>query len=692
MKKRNKVKSTRKVTLSSRKVKRINTLFAQAYKDLEASRVIEAGKGFQSILDIQPDNVQALLMLAIVSGRLENFAGAIACLQKAIMLEPGRADLYQNLAVILYRQNSFQGAEEAYLQASRLDPQNFEVWFSIGYIRIKQYRIEEAIIAYEKSIELGNRKPQVYVELAKLLLSVDKLERAEHYFSTALENDPDNFELYRAIGTFYVDHQMYDRAIKYYERLLSLHDLSADERRDFFYILQDAYKEIISWEKLREVRSEIIKAESADKGEVLSAYCRPLSSIENKSDYQHNYNAARLYLERISKPLDKSRVHHHVVPGSGRKNNKIIVGYLSPDFRNHPVGQIFSGLIKCHDKKQFEIHCYSYGMDDESSYRSEIEKTSDKFFDIRQLNYRKAADLIHDNKVDILVDLAGYTTLSRMQILFYRPAPIQISYLGFPGTTGADFIDYIVGDKIVIPEYAARYFSEKCIYLPDSYFVYDNRQKIGENNYTRADFDLPETGVVFACFCRTSKIEPDLFDAWLRILARVPDSVLWLASTQNSFVEKIKVYAARQGLAPERIIFAGKLATKADHLARVRLADLALDTVPYNGHTTTCDVLWAGVPVLTTLGTHFASRVSASILYALEIPELICENLEKYEEQALYLATNPALLKTIRAKINNRRDTSSFFDTAMYVKKLEAGYRQAWNLYLEGRAPESIEV
>ena len=475
MKKRKKLKTTKKITLSSRKVNRINTLFAQAYKDLEANHLVEAEKGFQAILDIQPTNVQALLMRGITSGRLENFAGASAFLRKAIMIEPGRADLYQNLAVILYQQGSVEEALEAYLHTSRLDPKNYRVWFSIGYIYIKQYKIEEAIKAYEKSIELGNREPKIYVELGKLLLSVQNLDRAESHFTNALREDPENRELCKAIGAFYVEHLMYDQTIRYYERLLALYPSSVNERRDFLYILHNAYKETLAWDKLREMRSEIkaLTGRGGKKKDPISVYCFPLVSIENYADYQHNYNSARLHLENMIKPLNKSKIHRHMSPVRGSRGAKIVVGYISPDFRNHPVGQIFSGLIKCHDKSQLEIHCYSCGMDDESYYRKEIEKESDKFFDIRQLNYQKAADLIHDNKVDILVDMAGYTISNRMQILFYRPAPIQMSYLGFPGTTGADFVDYIVGDKIVIPQEAVQFFSEKCIYLPGSYFVYD---------------------------------------------------------------------------------------------------------------------------------------------------------------------------------------------------------------------------
>ncbi len=691
MKKR---KKPRHIPGPARKTRPVSRMFNDACRDLEANKPAAAEKGFAGVLQVEPGNVQALLMLGICLARQEKFDKATERLNTAIRLAPARAELYLNLAVIRYQQGKMSDAIDLYRKVTQLAPGNADVWYSLGYIYARQNRVDEAIYAYEKSIFLGNRKGKVYVDLGVLLATRNDFGKIQSIFSKAIRETPGNGDLLSAFAAFYIDLSMHDASIEYLEKALELVGLPDERKAGLLFVLQDAYKETMSWARLRRTRDEINELagrRGMGRGAVLSL-CRPFSSIDNYPDYRINYESARLCVNNMTRPLDPARRMRHGTRRSSRSKDRIVVGYMSPDFRNHPVGQIMSGLLPCHDRHRFEIHAYSLTADNDSSYRKVIERESDLFADIRQLNYQHAAQMIHGNGVDILVDLAGHTTHNRMQILYYRPAPVQITFLGFPCTTGADFVDYIVVDQIVAPEDSAIYFAEKFIYMPGSYFTYDNTTEISAKKYARDEQHLPADRFVFACFCRTSKIEPALFDAWMRIMARVPGSVLWLASTKQKYMEKIRSYARQKGIDSDRIIFASRMERKEDHMARLCLADLALDTVPYNGHTTSCDLIWAGVPVLSVLGTHFASRVSASVLHTLDVPELVCADLQEYVERAVYYAGHQADLQSVRDRIRERMADSSVFNTPRFVRNLESAYRRAWEMHIEKEDPSVIRV
>jgi len=377
----------------------------------------------------------------------------------------------------------------------------------------------------------------------------------------------------------------------------------------------------------------------------------------------------------------------------GRRSSKakITVAYLSNDFREHATAHLMLSLFGLHNRDEFEILCYSYGKDDRSDYRARIQKDCDKFVDIRDLSHADAAKCIYENQVDILVDLKGYTKGSRLAICALRPAPIQATYLGFPGTTGADFFDYIITDRIVTPGHHAPHYSETFVYLPHCYQVNDHRQLASDKNWTKMDLGLPNENFVFSSFNHPYKVDPVMFDVWMKILGQVPGAVLWLLKGSESAEKNLRREAERRGVKPERLIFADKL-PKDEHLARMRLADVALDTRIVNGHTTTSDALWAGVPVITLMGTHFASRVSASILTAIGLPEFITHSLDDYETLAVRLARNPEQLAAIRQKLANNRLTEPLFDTPRFAKNLEKAYNKIWKIFLAGQRPRQIDV
>jgi predicted O-linked N-acetylglucosamine transferase (SPINDLY family) len=380
-----------------------------------------------------------------------------------------------------------------------------------------------------------------------------------------------------------------------------------------------------------------------------------------------------------------------------RQAEKIRLGYLSHDFRENALAILIPGLIEEHDRQRFEVVGYSYGPDDHSARRARLEGAFDRFVDIRDMQDREAAELIHADALDILIDLNGYTGDSRAEILACRPAPIQVNYLGFTATMGADFIDYIIADRFVVPEDQQPFFSEKLVHLPDCYQCNDEKREIAERTPSRAECGLPETGFVFCCFSNSYKITPTFFDIWMRLLHAVPGSVLWLLDpwtpTAGALAKANLVReAAARGVMPERLVLAPRLLFYPDHLARHRVADLFLDTLPFNAHTTASDALWAGLPLLTCIGNTFAGRVAGSMLHAVGLGELVTTSLEEYEALALRLAGDVGLLAQFRDRLARNRLTSPLFDIKRFARNIEAAYCRMWETWQAGRPPAALSV
>lgn len=372
-----------------------------------------------------------------------------------------------------------------------------------------------------------------------------------------------------------------------------------------------------------------------------------------------------------------------------RRDGRLRLGYLSADFRDHAVAQLAAGLFEQHDRGRFEVHAYSIGADDGSSCRRRIETAFEHFHDVRAMSYEAVARRIAADGIDILVDLGGYTADSRPEILALRPAPIQVNWLGFPGTMAADFVDYIVADGAIIRRGEDEGYGERVVRLPHSYQANDDRQEIATEAPTREACGLPERGVVLACFNKHNKIERDVFALWMRVLAAVPESVLWLLGGPGE--TRLKAEAAARGIDPGRLRFAGKL-PKPQHLARHRHADLFLDTRTYNAHTTASDALWAGVPVLTCPGDAFAGRVAASLLQAVGLSELVTPSLAAYEEAAIRLARDKARLADLRARLVANLRRTPLFDTEGFARSLEAACLAMHERRVAGLPPAPLDI
>ncbi|MBN8919912.1 MAG: hypothetical protein J0H62_04275, partial [Rhizobiales bacterium] len=377
-----------------------------------------------------------------------------------------------------------------------------------------------------------------------------------------------------------------------------------------------------------------------------------------------------------------------------RKNTaqgRIRLAYVSGDFRDHAVGYLAAGLFEQHDRDRFEVIAVSYGPDDGSALRARFEKAFDRFIDMRGKTDREIAELMAGMESDIAVDLTGYTQTSRPGILALRPAPVQVNFLGYPGTLGHPAIDYIIADRVLIPQSEEASYAEHVVTLPHSYQANDNRRALAPDVPPRSALGLPEHGFVFCCFNANYKITPDVFDVWIRLLSDVPGSVLWMLQPNDTAIGNLRAAASARGIAPERLVFAGRM-PQAEHLARHMRADLLLDTLYYNAHTTASDALWAGLPIVTCRGSTFASRVGESLLRAVGLPELIAPTLEGYATLAHSLATDTAHLAAIREKLARQKMTEPLFDTGRFRRDIEAAYAEMHRRTTAGESPTRFAV
>jgi protein O-GlcNAc transferase len=377
--------------------------------------------------------------------------------------------------------------------------------------------------------------------------------------------------------------------------------------------------------------------------------------------------------------------------GTRFRHDRIRIAYVSSDFHEHATAHLIAELIELHDRARFEVIGLSFGIDDGSAVRRRLAQAFDGFLDMPEQSDRAIAAELHAREIDIAVDLKGHTRGSRPEIFAHRPAPIQVSYLGFPGTIGADFLDYVIADPIVLPVSQQPFYTERIVQLPDCYQANDSKRAISAQTPERRAAGLPDAGFVFCCFNNNYKIRRPVFDVWMRLLSEVPGSVLWLLRDTAGVEGNLRREAAARGVDPDRLIFAERCALDV-HLARHRLADLFLDTLPYNAHTTASDALWAGLPLVTCQGEAFAGRVAASLLAAVGLPELVTQNLADYEALALRLARDPAMLRSVRDKLAANRSTHPLFDSARFCRHLEAAYLRMWETWQRGEPPQPFRV
>jgi predicted O-linked N-acetylglucosamine transferase (SPINDLY family) len=579
-------------------------------------------------------------------------------------------------ASALHQQGKLADAERIYREILRQQPNHFGALHLLGVIALQTRHTERAVALIRKAIGLNGNVAAAHSDLGKALLYLKHSEEALASFDQAIALKPDDTEAWFSRGIVFHELERHGESADAFAQVLKI-----DPNYPFAKGAVLHHKMLCcDWNGVGNLIAEIDGDVAAGR---LSA--TPFGWQGVSSSQRSLQICAELFNEKNFPANIESPSRRFFA------NRKIRIGYLSGEFRSQATSTLLVGVLEEHDSSCFEIYAFDNGWDDQSELRKRINGSVQSVINIRQLSDSSAGAAICKNQIDILVDLNGYFGEYRTQVFAERPAPIQVNYLGFPGTLGAKYIDYIIADRQVVPANHEKYYSEKIVYLPNCYQANDRKRKIATRNFSRVEFGLPESCIVFCCFNNNYKITPRIFDCWMRILKQIDGSVLWLLEGNANAVSNLRKEAVERGVNAERLIFAKRMSLQ-DHLARHRLADLFLDTLPYNAHTTASDALWAGLPILTCLGETFAGRVAASLVNAIGLPELVTTTLEAYEQMAIDLAMHPVKLAAIKRKLAENRMTTPLFDTQLFTKHIEAAYTAMYDRHQAGLPPENIII
>ncbi len=659
--------------------------FAKALKYHQSGQLYRAEEIYKRILETNPNHSDSLHLLGVIAHQVSKNDIAVDLIKKAIQRNPGNPIYYNNLGIALKDLGKLIEAIPCFKRALEIKPDYVEAYYNLGNALKDQDKLTEAISSYQKALEIKPDFAEAHNNMGTVLKDLGKLTEAISCFQKALGIKPDYAEVYNNMGSALKDQGKSVEAITCYQKALEIKPDYAESYSELFHQLQLT----CTWQKLEGMTAKLDDFTTKALDNEKKTAETPFVSLARHADLSRNFAIAKSWSYDIAKGMSTLKIHFSF---DGRSlKTKINVGYLSNDFRNHPMAHLILSLFGLHNRDKFNIFCYSYGEDDGSYYRERIQRDCDKFIDLSNLGHADAAKCIYEDQIDILVDLKGYTRGSRVEICALRPAPIQVRYLGLAGTTGADFFDYIITDRIVTPEDHAQFYTENFVYMPQCYQVNDHTQDVSNKDWKKADFGLREDSFVFCSFNQGYKIEPVMFNTWMKILRQVPEGVLWLQRGSENTEKNLEREAERRGVKSTRLFFSEKL-SKDRHLGRLRLVDLALDTRIVNGAITTSDALWAGVPVITLQGGAFASCMSSSILNAIGLPELITQTLEEYEALAIGLARNPGELEMIRQKITRNRSVEPLFDTPGFTRNLEKAYKEMWEIFVAGERPRQIKV
>jgi len=537
-------------------------------------------------------------------------------------------------------------------------------------------RFDEAEKNYNQAIKFRPNFAEAFNNLGNLLKELSRFDEAEKNYNQAIKFRPNFAEAFNNLGILLKELSRFDESIVKFKESLKINPELATAKAEVFF-LEASIGDHSNFKNLDKESSRLgISTKSIEPFPALSWHDNPEKQLKRSKLYAtENFKEIKVFKSNKIKSL----------------NNKIKIGYFSYDFYNHATMYLISGMLANHNHSIFEIFIFSYGPNKDDIMNKKARDFADHYIDISGLSINEILKITEKLKLDIAIDLKGYTKKSLTKIFQYRIAPIQINFLGYPGTLGVDFIDYIIADPIIIPEDQKHFYHEKIIYLPHTYQPNDNKREIADLALKRSDFNLPDKGFVFCCFNQMYKISPIEFNIWMRLLKKVNHSVLWLIKSNKWVEQNLSKEAKQQGIDPSRIVFAEKL-SHSKHLARHKHADLFLDTFNYNAHTTASDALWAGLPIVTKQGKQFSARVASSLLTACGLPELITKNEKEYEELIYELATNPKKLKTISLKLSENKKSKPLFNTKQYTNNFENGLQKTYDLYFNGEHPKDIFV
>jgi predicted O-linked N-acetylglucosamine transferase (SPINDLY family) len=629
-------------------------------------------------LALDPQNAEAWVNLAGAHALEHDYSAALECCDKAIALRPGDADAWVARGQSLHAMSRYGEALAASERATALRPDHVGAWVTRGKALHGLNRNDDALADSKKALALDPCCAAAWSCHGLALKGLGQLDDAFASFQRALDLDAESAEAWANQALAFLEAERVDEALASCERALAL-------ERGLPYLLGDwllTTLRVCRWDNFELACAEL--AERIEAGERASA---PFAVLPTPLPPAMQKRCARTYaLSEFHCPPD-------IAPAprtSARR--RIHIGYFSSDLRDHAVSHALAEVFERHERSRFEVTGFAFGPPAADAMRRRLQGAFERFVDVSAKHDAEVVSLARELEVDIAVDLNGYTRHSRTGIFAGRAAPLQVSYLGYPGTMGAPFIDYLVADPTLVPPQQREHYTERIAYLPASYLPIDTTQRAPERILHRVEVGLPASGFVFCCFNNNYKITPDLFAAWMRVLRNVPGSVLWLFEDNAAAAGHLRDAAQRAAVPTERLVFARRVALRADHLARYQLADLFLDTWHYNAHATAGDALWSGLPLITLPGASFASRVAASLLNALGLPELIAGSDQEYERLAIAYASDPAMLAAVRGKLAEHRATHAAFDTARFTRDLESAYAAMWERHQAGLPPEHIHV
>ena len=663
------MKSQKQLALSKEQIDSVMFLYS-------SGKIIEAIDAVKNLNKDFPNVPLLFNILGACYQALKQLDTSVEMFKTAISIKPDYAEAHFNLGVVLKILGYPKLAVESYKKAIALFPNYLSANNNLGNALKQIGNLEEAVISYQNAITIKPDFAEAHNNIGIVLKDLGRLSESVKSYETAISINPKFYDAHFNLGNSLRDLNQRDQALKSYE---AAHELKPDEDYILGNILHTKMHLSI-WDGLSKNLLDLIK--NINNGEKVIG---PFALMALLDDPIVLRKATEIYAnDKFPKSYALPKIDHHP------KHKKIRIGYFSADFREHPVSTLTVELYEGHDRNQFEVYAFSYGPDTIDEMNLRVKAGVDYFYDVKVMSYKDVALLGRSLELDIAIDLGGFTQNARTGIFAISVAPIQLSYIGYLGTMGVDYYDYLIADQTIIPEQSQKHYSEKIVYLP-SFQANDSKQSQAVTSFTRQDLGLPSKGFIFCCFNNTYKITPLALDSWAQILKKVEGSVLLIFASNESAQINLTKEISLRNIDPSRLIL-GEHLPRPEYLGRYQVADLFLDTHPYNAGTTSSDALRMGLPVLTRLGNSFASRMGSSILNAINLPELITTSQKEYEALAIELATNPKKLKAIKDKLAKNLPSAPLYDTPAFTKHLESAYKTMYDRYHEGLKPEHIYV
>ena len=687
-------------------------LFNRALELHRRGELEAAKKNYEQLLKLYPQNPDVLHLLGVVALQQKDLSKAIGLISKSLVVKPNMPNAFNNLGSAYKEQQEIDKALKCFECALKIDPLFEDAISNIGNIFYDKRNYGEAMNFYNRAISLNPRHADAHYNRGNIHLHFERYSAAIDDYSKALEVNPSIVDAYLNRGQAYKKMGNHEAALAdfslvikmqpnyaeaYYHRAVThfannnhtlgaLEDLkkAAELKPDLDYLRNAIFfdkKIFADWSDLESLGNKLLEIlNSGNKS------FTPFAFISHYDSLRQQLMVTQTWMNAQKKKEGSGLSLIQALP----RMEKIHIGYFSSDFNEHPVTYASAGLFRHHDKNKFKITGFYFGRHNDSVLQN-VTKSFDEFYDIANLSDIEVTELARKLKIDIAVDMNGCTSGSRPAVFLNQVAPLQVNYLGYPGTMGTLLMDYIIADEIVIPAESQKYYTEKIAYM-DCFMPHDDQLKIADKKFTKQELGLPDDGFVFCGFNNSYKITPKVWAAWMNILKSVPKSVLWLSYRNDVTSSNFLKEAVACGVDPKRIIFAPRLKDVGEHMARLQCADLLLDTYPYNAHTTASAALWAGLPVLTRMGESFASRVAASLLNTCQIPELVVRTADEYESLAIALANSPDKIADFKKRLHDYRDRNPLFNSVIYTRKLENLFCQMYERSQSGLTPQILKI